>query len=122
MSRDQARNEIREWHYTCPDDKFRLVCYVPKGGGMTEQTRESRVTLIARMREVYPRGRQKCSWCGERYSAHNFDCPVPDINEVVDDLERLRQALERIGDHNMYGWTKQTEMALDALRGKSELA
>jgi hypothetical protein len=45
---------------------------------------------------------------------------VPDINEVVDDLERLRKALERIGDHDVHGWTQQTELALAALRAEGE--
>lgn len=78
-------------------------------------TRESRMALIARMREVYPLTRTKCAWCGERYSAHHFDCPAPDMNQAIDELERLRQALERIGDHNVHGWTQQTELALAAL-------
>lgn len=33
LSREDGRQELKEWKYECPADKFRLVKYVPEGRG-----------------------------------------------------------------------------------------
>lgn len=38
-----------------------------------------------------------------------------EIVEMEDRLKRYREALERIADHNIYGFTSQTEVAQEAL-------
>lgn len=48
--------------------------------------------------------------------------PVAYVREdvAVAEIDRLRAALTKIGDHRRFGWTTQTEIAQEALEAKDE--